>query len=187
MMTRAENRHPRGLLARLLRRAWRRQEGASTVEFAILVPLFMALFLAGVEAGIVMTRHAMLERGLDLAMRQLRLGRVAPVNTDTLRSAVCSQTVMIPNCQTDLLVELRRLPNQNPVLPADTAPCVNRAEQTVPAVQLTPGVEHDLILVRVCLIYDPLFPTSGWGLGLPVDASGGFRMAAASAYVNEPR
>ena len=184
MSGRTENGGP---LARLLRRAWCRDEGSSTVEFAIVVPLFLALFLAGVEAGIVMTRHAMLERGLDLAMRQLRLGRVTPVNVETLRAAVCSQTVMIPDCQGNLLVELRRLPNQNPVLPADTAPCVNRAEETIPAVQLTPGVEHDLMLVRVCLIYDPLFPTSGWGLGLPVDASGGFRMTAASAYVNEPR
>ncbi|HHX90313.1 MAG TPA: pilus assembly protein, partial [Paracoccus sp.] len=54
-------------------------------------------------------------------------------------------------------------------------------------VTLTPGVEHDLVLVRVCLIVDPVLPTSGWGLGLRPDESGGFRMVTSSVYVNEPR
>ncbi|MCC5969989.1 MAG: pilus assembly protein [Pararhodobacter sp.] len=170
-----------------LRRFFRRETGSATIEFAIFVPVVMMILFAGIEAGIITARQAMLERGMESTMRALRLGRIQPVTLDSLRENVCNNSVMLTNCRENLLIELRRLDPNNVALPAGNAPCVNRSEETVPAVSLTPGVEHDLMLVRLCLIVDPLFPTSGHGLGLPLDESGGFRMTAASVYVNEPR
>lgn len=178
---------PRSRLAASLRRLWRREHGNATVEFVVLVPLALSILLAGIESGMIMARHTMLERGLDVTMRALRLGQMTPITQDRLREAVCRASIVVPNCEANLLIELRRLGGTSFTLPSMDAPCVERAEEITPAVELTPGAEHDLMLVRVCLIYDPLFPTTGWGLGLPVDASGGFRMAAASIYVNEPR
>jgi hypothetical protein len=175
----------RHMAARL--RFWQRDEGSTTVEFVILVPVFLSILLAGVEAGVLSARQTMMERGMEQTMRALRLGRLQPVSPETLRESICRDTVIIRNCEASLLVELRRLNPQNIVLPAGNAPCVNRAENTVPAVVLTPGVEHDLVLVRICLIVDPVFPTSGLGLGLPRDASGGFGLVTSSVYVNEPR
>jgi len=166
---------------------WRRDEGTATVEFAILVPAFLMILFAGVEAGVMTARQTMLERGMETTMRALRLGRLNPVTLETLRESVCRNSAVLHGCRDNLLIELRRLNPQNIVLPSGNAPCVNRAEQTVPAVSLSPGVEHDLMLVRICIIIDPMFPTSGYGLGLPLDASGGFRMVTASVYVNEPR
>ena len=43
------------------------------------------------------------------------------------------------------------------------------------------------MLVRACAVFDPYFPTSAWGLQLPLDASGGYQLVAMSAFVNEPR
>lgn len=176
-------------LRRLAARArfWRRDDGSATIEFALLVPVFLSVLIAGVEVGVMTARQTMLERGVEQTMRALRLGRLHPVNLDTLRESVCRNTAIIHSCEASLLVELRRLDPQNITLPQGNAPCINRDEETQPAVTLTPGVEHDLILVRVCLIVDPVLPTSGLGLGLPRDASGGFRMISSSAYVNEPR
>lgn len=176
-------------LRRLFARArfWRRDDGTATIEFALLVPVFLSVLIAGVEVGVLTARQTMLERGMEQTMRALRLGRLQPVSLATLRESVCRNTAIIRDCQANLLVELRRLEPQNIALPAGNAPCINRDEDTQPAVVLTPGVEHDLVLVRICLIVDPIFPTSGFGLGLPRDASGGFRMATSSAYVNEPR
>ncbi len=176
-------------LRRLAARAcfWRREDGTATIEFALLVPVFLSVLIAGVEVGVLTARQTMLERGMEQTMRALRLGRVQPVTLDTLRESVCRNTVIIRDCQANLLVELRRLQPQNIALPSGSAPCINRDEETQPAVTLTPGVEHDLMLVRICLIVDPIFPTSGLGLGLSRDASGGFRMVTSSVYVNEPR
>ena len=172
---------------RFRRHFWRREDANASIEFVILVPVMLMILFASVEAGMVTARQTMLERGMEITMRALRLGRIQPVTLETLRDSICGNAVIVPGCRDNLLVELRRIDPQSVVLPAGNAPCVNRAEQTTPAVNLTPGVEHDMILVRACLIYDPLFPTSGYGLGLPLDESGGFRMSVASAYVNEPR
>lgn len=168
-------------------RFWRREDGTATIEFALLVPVFLSVLIAGVEVGMLTARQTMMERGMEQTMRALRLGRIQPVTLDALRESVCRNTAIIRDCQASLLVELRRMEPQNIALPASNAPCVNRDEETQPAVTLTPGVEHDLMLVRLCLIVDPIFPTSGLGLGLPRDASGGFRMVTSSVYVNEPR
>jgi len=180
---------PLHALRRLAGRArfWRREEGTATIEFAILVPVFLAVLVSGVEVAVLTARQTMMERGMEQTMRALRLGRLQPVNLDTLRESVCRHTVIIHNCQANLLIELRRLDPQSIALPSGNAPCINRDEETQPAVTLTPGVEHDLVLVRMCLIVDPVLPTSGMGLGLPRDASGGFRMVTSSVYVNEPR
>ena len=42
------------------------------------------------------------------------------------------------------------------------------------------------MLVRACAIFDPIFPITGMGLNLPLDASGAYQLAASSAFVNEP-
>ncbi|KPQ07059.1 MAG: TadE-like protein [Rhodobacteraceae bacterium HLUCCA12] len=170
-----------------LRRFLRQQRGSATIEFAMFVPVFLLILFAGVETGVMTARQTMLERGMETAMRALRLGQLQPVTLDTLRESVCSDIILLPDCEQSLLIELRRLDPENVALPAGNAPCVNRSEETQPAITLTPGVEHDLVLVRVCAIIDPLFPSTGPSLGLPLDDSGGFRMTTASVYVNEPR
>lgn len=169
------------------RRFWRREDGTATIEFALLVPVFLSVLISGVEVGVLTARQTMMERGMEQTMRALRLGHLMPVNLDTLRERICRDTVIVRNCEANLLVELRRMEPENITLPTGNAPCINRDEETQPAVTLTPGVEHDLVLVRVCLIVDPVLPTSGWGLGLRPDESGGFRMVTSSVYVNEPR
>jgi len=174
-------------LRRLAPRFWRRQDGTATIEFALLVPVFLSVLISGVEVGVLTARQTMMERGMEQTMRALRLGHLMPVTLDTLRERICRDTVIVRNCEANLLVELRRMEPANITLPTGNAPCINRDEETQPAVTLTPGVEHDLVLVRVCLIVDPVLPTSGWGLGLRPDESGGFRMVTSSVYVNEPR
>lgn len=170
-----------------LRRLWTREDGTAAVEFVILFPLFMTIMVSSAEAGLLMIRQAMLERGMDMAMRDLRLGRMEAVTPNTVRQRVCDNAAVIPGCENNLMVELRRLGEREFTLPDGTAPCVNRSEEVEPAVVFNPGAQHELMMVRACYIYDPIFPFSAFGLGLPLDASGGVRLATASVFVNEPR
>jgi hypothetical protein len=64
---------------------------------------------------------------------------------------------------------------------------VDRATQIEPAVTFIPGGENELVLIRVCAVFDPIFPTTGLGLDLPLDPSGGYQLLAMSTFVNEPR
>lgn len=177
----------RGRVARWLRRAWRAERGTATTEFVIVFPLFIAIFLTAIEAGIVMARQVMLERAVDMSVRDLRLGSWAEPTVPDLRTRICERATIIRGCEETLLIELR---------PVDTATwsgldmgvaCINREEDITPATDFTPGTTNDLMLLRACLIADPIFPVNGLALTLPRDPSGGFRVAAVSAFVNEPR
>jgi hypothetical protein len=56
----------------------------------------------------------------------------------------------------------------------------------LPVTQLQFGQQNDVMLVRVCVVQDAIFPTSGIGLGLPKDSQGGYGVIAVSAFVVEP-
>ena len=45
-----------------------RQDGSATIEFVILFPGIMTLFLMGFEAGYYMVRNVALERAVDIAI-----------------------------------------------------------------------------------------------------------------------
>jgi len=62
-------------LPKLFPRRWLKDEsGAVVVDFAIMLPVFLMLMLSSVEMGMMTFRQTMLERGLDMAVRNLRLG-----------------------------------------------------------------------------------------------------------------
>jgi hypothetical protein len=42
------------------------------------------------------------------------------------------------------------------------------------------------MLVRVCVVQDAMFPTTGIGLGLPKDGQGGYGLISTTAFVTEP-
>jgi Flp pilus assembly protein TadG len=169
-------------------RRFRRDEGGSmTAEVAIVTPLFITLLLMAVEAGVLMVRHTMVERALDMVVRDLRLGRYENPTHSKLREDICANTVVMPRCMTDLMIDMRTVSRATWALPQGPQPCVDRTTQIEPAVTFVPGGENELVLIRVCAVFDPIFRSTGWGLDLPLDPSGGYQLLAMSAFVNEPR
>ena len=72
-------------------RKFRRDEGGNpTMEFIIFLPLFMFMFLMSFEAGYYMLRGVMLERGVDMAVRQVRLSNGAVPDYTLLKKQICS-------------------------------------------------------------------------------------------------
>ena len=186
-MSRGARRPLRRRLARLLPRWWRREEGGAAVEFVLLVPLYISILLIGVEAGMMLARQVMLERAVDIAVRDLRLGSWVNPTHQTLKDRICEHSIMLRNCPSDLLVELAPVDTANWELPTDRVACVDRENEIVPVTQFVPGAGNQLMMVRVCFIVEPLVPTTGYGLQLPLDAAGGFQLRSASTFVNEPR
>lgn len=81
-----------------IRRFLRNETGSSTVEFCILLPAFLALFISSYEAGLLMVRNVMLERGVDLAVRDLRLGTPEPPTFEEFKQSICDNSLIIANC-----------------------------------------------------------------------------------------
>lgn len=172
--------------SRLFRRGIYREDGNATIEFVIIFPAIMTLFLMGFETGLLLTRGVMLDRGVDIAMRELRLGSLDPMTHDQLKISVCDNSVIIPDCQNALLIELRPIDETTwAPLGTDTT-CVDRNEDIQPALDFIEGGKNEMMLVRVCAVFDPFFPTGGLAAQIKLDASGAYALVATSAYVNEP-
>lgn len=178
-------------LARLYRRArgFRGdQDGSITVDFVLLVPVFLTILLSSFEASYTMMRIVMLERALDIAVRDLRVGALGPNPTHAqVRARVCAQATLMPNCQTEMMLEMRVINRATWTGFTTPATCINRVTMIEPALAFVQGGTNEIVTIRACAVFDPFFPTTKWGLRLDLDASGGYQLAATSAFVNEPR
>lgn len=168
-----------------LRRAFRREDGNATIEFALIVPVFLTIFTASFESGITMLRLNMLQHGLDVTMRELRLGRMTDPTQDKIKQMICNNMTVVNNCTDDLLVEITPVTNWS--FPTSNVTCRDRQSTIIPVVQLNIGQQNQLMLVRACLAQRMVFPTSGLAMSLPANHDGDFNLIAVSAYVNEPR
>lgn len=179
-----------GRLRTAARRIAGEEEGTATIEFVLFFPLFMTVFMSAFESGLLMTRQVMLERAMDLSIRNLRLGLwddpANPPTAEMLKQEICAWATVIPDCMDSLMMELRPVSTATwtPLDPNIT--CVERDEVLQPVVEFNVGVENEMMLVRACAVFDPIFRSSAWGLNLPLDPSGGYQLAATSAFVNEP-
>lgn len=178
-------RHP--ILSRALRRLARSQAGNATVEFVILVPIVLALLFSSIDFGVMMIRQVYLDRAVDLAAREIRLGQNVGTPTQ-FRQRICDRTYMAPNCMANIAVELRPVNTATWAGLHTPAQCVNRDAEIAPVLQFNPGMgAQELMLIRACLVARPFIRMTGWVMGMPTDPSGRYALVARSAWVNEPR
>lgn len=165
----------------------RNQRGTATLEFVILFPVIMLLFIGAFETSMIMVRQVMLERTLDQAVRALRLSQGATVSADDVRSMICAEVAVLPDCASLLSIDLVQIDRTTYAMPADNDLCVHRGPELVtPETQFDFGADNQIMLLRACMIVDRILPFSGFGLNLVRDSSGGLHMIAAAVFVNEP-
>lgn len=184
-MTRALNR----LLGRCISR-FRREDGTASMEFVLMVPVILLIFMSSFESGLLMTREILLEQSVDKVMRELRLGHypnlVDEALNQKLKTEICSRTVIFPDCKNNIKLDLDRITTTAWDIPTDITSCVNRTAPFVPVVNLNAGQQNDLMLVRVCVSLPAMFPGMGLALAMPMDSLGNYVLLARSAFVVEP-
>lgn len=176
-------------MIRVLRHALRRfhgEAGTASVEFAMSVPLIIMILMAAFESGFLMVRAIMLEQSVDMTMRELRLGHYPLPDADLLKEEICKRSVILKDCEDSIVIEMVRVNTASWTLPTNQVACVDREEEIMPVTQLQIGQQNDIMLVRVCVVQDAMFPTSGIGLDLPKESEGGYGLVAVTAFVTEP-
>lgn len=173
------------LFSNALRRFGRREDGTAAIEFAMTVPLLMMIFMASFESGFLMIRSIMLEQSVDMTMRELRLGHLPLATAETLKDEICSRSVILSNCEDNITIEMRRINTTSWDLPTSNVACVDREDAFEPP-SFELGQQNDVMLVRVCVVQDAMFPTTGVGLGLPKDDQGGYGLITTTAFSVEP-
>jgi hypothetical protein len=170
----------------LLRRFWRREDGAATVEFVILFPVFISLFISSFELGLYMTRQVMLDRATDLTVRALRLGQFDDPTQELLRHNICQRSAIIADCDNKLVIEMTRIPTTTWETLPTSAQCVERAEDIEELeLKFDSGQPNDLMLIRVCALLRPVFPTTYLGLRMP-NFGQYYALVSTAAFANEP-
>ena len=173
-------------LAPALNRGVHREDGNATIEFVLTIPVLLTIFMASFESGLFMVRSIMLDQAVDITMRELRLGHYPAPSSEILKTEICSRTVIFPNCQAQIMIEMTRISTSNWTMPPRQVNCVDRDEDVQPVTALQIGQQNDVMLMRVCMIQDAMFPTTGIGLGMNLDAGGGYALTATTAFVTEP-
>lgn len=176
----------RRLLARLLPARLRQEDGTASMEFVLVVPVILLIFMASFESGLLMTREILLEQSVDMTMRELRLGHYANVTNALLKKEICSRTIIFPNCQSNIKIQLDRVSTSTWSFPSTPTTCINRTSPAEPVTTLKYGEPNDLMLIRVCVTLPALFPGTGLALNLTLDSAGEYALVARSAFVVEP-
>ena len=91
----------------------RREDGNASVEFMIIFPIYFALLAMSVELSMITLRQTLLERGLDMAVRDIRLGTGEFVQSydtdeeneaavedyhDKIKTRICDEAFVIMDC-----------------------------------------------------------------------------------------
>ncbi|MEL7543598.1 MAG: TadE family protein [Pseudomonadota bacterium] len=95
-------------LSRRLRRARRDEKGATAIEFAFVAAPFLAFLFMTIEVAFVYGGTVSLEHALEKSARKIRVGS-AFSNMEDFRNDVCSHVVLLSNCQSKLIVDVRTL------------------------------------------------------------------------------
>jgi len=164
----------------------KREDGNSTIEFVIMFPLVLMIFMSMFEAAMITARQAMLERALDITMRGVRITTGSAPSADAIRAKICNLGTILPDCNTTLIMEMTPVAPPDFDMPDYRIPCINRDQLPAPVTTFTQGVGNQLMVVRACYVVDPVFPLSGAGLGLSRAEDGGYQIVSASAFVAEP-
>ncbi len=164
----------------------RADTGAATIEFALMFPVVVGLFMCSAEMGVIQLRQAMMERAMDIVVRDLRLGRAAYRDPDVLKAAVCAESLLLSDCETNMKLEMEPVSTRNFTVWDTSAGCIDRSQPINPVQRFNAGTNNEIVLIRFCYLHDPIFPAVGLGKVLPPVANGGYKMMASTFFVNEP-
>lgn len=184
----------RKLIIHAVRRT-RSEAGNASIEFAIVLPLFLVLFLSTFELGLLMVRQVMLDRATDITVRTLRLGLWDIPEDDVaaqyavheeMKQFICDNAAILPDCDSNLLIELSPVSKATWEPLPSAATCVDKSQPVQPLTDFENGTDHELMMVRVCSLFEPVFPFHGLGMRLPMHDDKYSTLISVSAFVNEP-
>ncbi len=174
-------------LYNFLRRMARDDRGTASVEFVIVFPFFLGVLVSSVELSMITVRETMLERALDLTVRDIRLETGTAPQHDDIKELICDRAPIIADCEDNLRLEMVEIDPRDWTDPDASFDCTDTSEDVQPVRNFVNGQENQLMLLRACAKFSPIFPGAGIGKKLEKDGAGMAAITAVSAFVQEPQ
>jgi Flp pilus assembly protein TadG len=179
-------------MAAMIRRikTWRRHlkrrsiSGSAAMEFALIAPVFFAIFFAILETGLVFFANAVLQNGMQDAARLIRTGQAqGTMDATAFRTYVCGKVSSLLSCDASkLYIDVRSFTNFSSAAYPTAINANGTLNTTLNSYQL--GKAGDVVLVRgfyTWPLFTPVFSAYFSNL------SGNVRLISASAaFRNEP-
>lgn len=167
--------------------------GAATIEFLFVFPILFTIFTASFESSMYMARYVMFERAVDLTVRQLRLRTMVNPTHELLKETICRNGMLIESvteCKQSMKIWMQPIDTGTFAMTAPPRSCVDKSQpidtDEPPATQYALGVENEIMLLRICMKINPVFPTTAVSVKMPVEDDGSVVMLVTSTFVNEP-
>ena len=171
-------------LTQFARKLTRREDGATVVEFAIVVIPFMALLFAIMEIALVFFAGQVLETAVADSSRLIMTGQAQTGGFDQARfkTEVCNRVLGLFDCQGNVQIDVQKYASFGGA--NLTKPLDNNGNVDSSSFGYNPGGACDIVVVRV--IYE--WPTFVRQLGLDLaDLPNGKRLLMSTvAFRNEP-
>ena len=176
-----------------LRRFLNDDSGEAAIEFLLVFPILFLVFTASFESSLYMARYVMMERAVDMVVRDVRLKILAKPTHQILKQTICREGMMVESvsaCMNNMKIWMQPVNTGTFAMVAPPKTCVDKVQNIntsePPANEFAYGTDNDIMLLRICLKEKPMFPTTAVSLKMPVEADGSYVMQVTSVFVNEP-
>lgn len=171
----------------------RDDRGSTPIEFMLVFPVVFTVFTASFEGSMFMARLVMFDRAVDETVRDIRLGVLRNTTHQDLKRRICSEGMLvrsIDQCVNDMRIWMQPVNTGTFAMVAPPDSCVDRREplnlNEPPANEFAYGTENDIMLVRICLKEEPMFPTTYLSVGMSPEPDGTYALFVTTTFVNEP-
>ena len=125
-----------------------RQGGAVLIEFSIIAFLLLFVIFSTIEIGLVYWATEQIENGSNNAARLVRTGQVQTqaLNQAQLKTEICARARILPNCQTNLRLDVRSAQSYAAIVPPDALGS-NGELKDDNEFSFSPGAPQDVALV----------------------------------------
>lgn len=177
-------------MTNIFKRFRKNEDGHASLEFVIMFPVFFMILLTSIEVGVMTVRSSLLERAVDVVVREIRLTTGTSPSHQTIKEMICDETNVVPDCLDNLALEMYLIEPRNWYDISSSAACSNRAEDVDDPENyqhIENGLDNELMILRACAKFNPMFTNIGISSFLNRDAAGDSAIVAMSAFVQEPR
>lgn len=175
-------------MRRLFKKFAREDAGSASLEFVLVFPIFFGILVSAIDVGVLTLRSAMLERAVDMTVRDVRLTTGALITHNDLKADICENASIIPDCLNSLKIEMQQVDPRAWHTPlSQTVVCTNKAEEIQPVTTFHNGLDNELMVMRVCVKFKPMFTNFGVSKYMQRDEAGEVAVTALAAFVQEPR
>jgi hypothetical protein len=175
------------LLTHRLSRFRKEESGAIyTLEFAVMFPLLLLALAFGVEFTTHAKRQFQVDRALEVTTRAIKLNTATSFTHQDIVETICNNSGGLKECSDRMRLEMTAVNPRNFQGLAPLPECENASADANPVDGWSLGEQHELMMLRACYKFSPVFP--GFGLGALIGANddGYGKMIAVSAFVQEP-